>query len=376
MTTSDEREYKLLINTSRDFAKKILLPHREENDRYPLADMDEKIMEKAYELDFFHVWLPEELGGFGGHLKKLVLILENIAETDAGMAVMILINAMAQEIILQAGEGKALADICTREKSVHDFLIAFPAFTNPFETSSVANARKKGDTYILNGETPYVVLGNISGQALVYAKIEGDDSDSFFLVDLKAGSVRTGDPVISLGLHACPVCDVCFHDTEAMIIGEKGKAPDYFNRMYGTFMLAGASIAAGIMRGAFDDALAYCRNRVQGGRPIGNWSELQLMLSHMALTVKNAETMIACLCEGGAGKGTEGDEGIISASIPIFDQARDVTSSGIQALGGYGYMEDYSQEKRFRDAQHLQSFLGRATLKKLNFLKSFYKLAS
>jgi butyryl-CoA dehydrogenase len=143
MTPSDEREYKLLINTSRDFAKKTLLPSREENDRYPLGEMDEKILENAFELGFFHVWLPEELGGFGGHLRKLVLILENIAETDAGMAVMILVNAMAQEIILQAGEGKVLADICTRKKSVHDFLIAFPAFTNPFETSSAAKARKK-----------------------------------------------------------------------------------------------------------------------------------------------------------------------------------------------------------------------------------------
>jgi alkylation response protein AidB-like acyl-CoA dehydrogenase len=376
MTLSDEREYKLLYGASRKFAQKILLPEREENDRFPFSRLNTGIIEKAFELDFFHVWLPEKLGGMGGHLKKLILILQTIAETDASMAVMILSNALAQDILIQAGEDNTLETVCSGEKSAADFLIAYPAFTNPYESSTRVTAQKKDGMYCLNGETPYAVLGNFARYALVTAKIEGDNEDSYFLVSTKDGSCKIGDPILSLGLHACPVADLRFNGTEAVIVGERGKARDYFQSTFRALILAGASVAAGIMRGAFDDALAYSRSRVQGGRPIGNWSEVQMMLSGMALNVKNAETMVSYLSEQEEGGESAREDAIIAASLPIFDHALDVTTSGVQVLGGYGYMEDYSQEKRFRDARHLQTFLGSPYLKKIHFIKSFFKLAS
>lgn len=375
MESPDSREYKLLSKTSREFAQKVLLPGREENDRYPLSELNEQIIEKAYELDFFRVWLPEKHGGFGGHLKKLIIILKNIAETDASMAAMILSNTLAQEIIIQAGEQDKLETICSRENGVKDFLISFQAFTNPFETSSMVTAKEKGGVFYLNGEARDVVLGNIAGNALIGARIDGDHADSYFLVSSRKPSFQSGDPIFSLGLHGCPIADIRFHDTEAVMVGEKEKVLDYFQRMYGSLILAGASISAGIMRGSFDDALKYSRKRVQGGRKISQWSELQLLLSDMALKVKNSETIISYMSEQAVPSGLVCEEEIISASIPLFDQACEVTSNGIQVMGGYGYMEDYSQEKRFRDAQHLQSFIGRSYLKKINFMKSFYKLA-
>lgn len=376
MTSSDEREYKLLYDASRKFAQKILLPGREENDKFPFSKLNSEIIKKAFELDFFHVWLPENLGGLGGHLKKLILILQNIAETDASMAVMILTNAMAQEIIIQAGDEKTLEDVFSKGKEANDFLISFQAFTGSFESSSTITVTEKDGHFLLNGEAPYTVLGNISGHVLVQAKVQGDKTDSYFLVSSHGDSFHTGDPVFSLGMHSCPVADLRFADTRATIIGERGKAGEYFRRMYGTLILAGASVAAGIMRGAFGDALSYSRNRVQGGRKIGEWSELQLMLADMAIKVNNAETMISHLAEWVSDKRASSEEEMISASLPLFDHALDVASNGIQVLGGYGYMEDYGQEKRFRDAQHLQSFLGSTYLKKIHLMKSFYKFAS
>ncbi|MFH2066122.1 MAG: transposase [Pseudomonadota bacterium] len=46
------------------------------------------------------------------------------------------------------------------------------------------------------------------------------------------------------------------------------------------------------------------------------------------------------------------------------------TADGIQVMGGAGYMKDFGQEKRFRDARHVQSLLGMAPMKKISYLKA------
>jgi alkylation response protein AidB-like acyl-CoA dehydrogenase len=49
------------------------------------------------------------------------------------------------------------------------------------------------------------------------------------------------------------------------------------------------------------------------------------------------------------------------------------TTDGIQVLGGVGYMKDFGQEKRFRDARHIQLLLGSAPMKKIRYMETTYK---
>ena len=46
-----------------------------------------------------------------------------------------------------------------------------------------------------------------------------------------------------------------------------------------------------------------------------------------------------------------------------------MTEDGIQVLGGNGYMEDYGQEKRFRDARQAQTLLGLVPRRKLEYVR-------
>jgi alkylation response protein AidB-like acyl-CoA dehydrogenase len=48
--------------------------------------------------------------------------------------------------------------------------------------------------------------------------------------------------------------------------------------------------------------------------------------------------------------------------------ACDITSDGIQILVGKGYMKDYGQEKRFRDAKHAQTLLDLVPMKAIHFI--------
>lgn len=372
MTRTEYNEYRLLETASREFAQKVLLKSREENDRFPYADLDRSVFEKAFGLDFFHLWLPEKMGGLEGHIGKLCTILIHIAEVDAAMAVTILTNAMAQEIMMQAGEHDRLDECCAKSASPEDALISFSSFTNPVEMPPEITAVQKDDTVLLTGIATGMVMGSMAEKMIVPARVAGDTDCSWFIVATDRETVTVGDPVIGLGLHACPATDIRLNETPGVMIGERGKASEYFLNMLGRLIPAGAAIATGIMKGSFADALKYSQARMQGGRKINAWSEVQLLLSNMALKVRNAEMLIdhvTATCTN------DSVPDRLAASIPAFDHACDVTSDGVQILGGYGYMEDYSQEKRYRDALHLHSLFGVSYLKKIHYLKTCCKIA-
>jgi alkylation response protein AidB-like acyl-CoA dehydrogenase len=58
-----------------------------------------------------------------------------------------------------------------------------------------------------------------------------------------------------------------------------------------------------------------------------------------------------------------------AAALHVLSSATTLATDGIQAMGGVGYMKDFGQEKRFRDAGQIQAFLGNFPMKKISFIK-------
>jgi alkylation response protein AidB-like acyl-CoA dehydrogenase len=52
----------------------------------------------------------------------------------------------------------------------------------------------------------------------------------------------------------------------------------------------------------------------------------------------------------------------------VAEMACRATTDGVQVLGGNGYMKDFGQEKRMRDAKQVQCLLGRAPVRKMDFI--------
>ena len=307
----------------------------------------------------------------GQRLSALCVTLDNICQEDTSLGGIMFTCAAAHELITIAGNDDKLSQITETAKSVQEFLIAFPVFNNPSEVAHVASATKKGDTYILNGNVEYMVAGNISGHALVPATIAGTNGYSFFLVNLGNDVVSASDPVLSLGLHACPAVDMTFNGAEGILIGEAGKGADYFKAMSDRLHVAAAAMSLGIMKGSLKEALTYAKGRFQGGREIIHWSEMKMIMADMGVKIKNAEMILNT-----AAKAVDSEENGWQAcsrasAIHIQSMACELTTDGIQVLGGVGYMKDFGQEKRFRDAKHIQSLLGMAPLKKINYFDDY-----
>lgn len=370
MLTTVKCELKSFEDLARSFAAKELAANREEHDRYPFGPFFDDVVAKAYDVGLLGATLPEECGGIGQDIGALCVILDHISAADASLGGIIFTNALSQEIILAAQRKDALTSITGNAADANAALIACAAFANPSENGVAVEAVYTKDTYALNGFIEYVVLGGIAGHALVPAKIKGQQNGySYFLVDTAERGYAKSDPVVSLGLHACPAVDVKLTGIEGKLIGQAGEGAKYFSKASDRMHAAVAAIQCGIMKGSFREAFDYSQQRCQGGKEIINWSGLRMILGQMAVQVKVAEMVVSEAAQAVENQVQQWNLYTRAAALHLSEQACKLTTDGIQCLGGNGYMKDYGQEKRFRDAKHVQALLGLAPMRKLSLIK-------
>ncbi len=368
MKTMRCSELEMLKELAVDFAARELVENREENDHYPFAPFFSKVVEKAHEVGFFSLTLPEELGGGGQGVGALAMVLDTVCQADASLGGMIFANALAQEICLQAGEGKALA-VLAGDQAVRDALLAFPAYDDPRHTRPSLEAGKKGKGYSLSGSIDYVALAPLGSRALLPARVGDADGGSLFLAGLEDKGMSVSDPVFSLGLHACPACDLVLRGVEAKLVGQEGRGGAYFIAASSRMMAAAAALATGVLKGSVREALDYAKQRRQGGREIVNWSEVRMILANMAIAAQSADLLVEGACRAVEEQELGWEFSAGAAAIKAMDMACDATTDGIQLLGGNGYMVEYHQEKRFRDAKQIQALMGMAPMKKMEYAK-------
>ncbi|HOS96458.1 MAG TPA: acyl-CoA dehydrogenase family protein [Deltaproteobacteria bacterium] len=345
------------------FAARQLANRRESSDRYPFGPFDDTVLAKADELGFLGITVPEDLGGIGQGISTLCVVLEGICRTDASLGAVIFTHTLSQDIILRSGSVDLLCSPSSRGR-----LIACSAYSNPDEHKDPPRAEKGKKGYTLTGSAGYVVLAPIAAYALLPAKIPGQEGYSFFMVDLSQSGVKASEPVFSLGVHACPVADLALDGAEAELAGREGAGAAYFGEAAGVMSAAAAAMSLGIMRGSFDYALAYSNEREQGGCTIVNWSMIKTILADMAVQTRIGDMAVYGACSAIENRLPGWDIVAKSAALHVQDAACRVTTEGVQVLGGYGYMKDYGQEKRFRDAHQMKTLLGMAPLRKVELL--------
>ena len=373
MITALNKDLKPFEDLITEFSKEELKPHVEEHDRYPFGNLDEEVIEsgfrKIYDLGFLGIMLPEKYGGIGQGISALCMMLGHVAEVDASYSLIIFTSSLSQEVILAADADKIATKIFLNAKTARDYLVAFPSFTNPGQIITLPKAAASGKGHKLSGKLDYLVLGNFSNWAVIPAKLEGKPGYSFFLVDLNDSGVHKSEPIFSLGLHACPIVDIAFDNAGAQLLGEAGQGERYFDTASKVMHVATAAMSAGIMRGSLKEAMDYTKEREQGGRVIINWSEVRMILANMAVKSRAADMCVAETCQGIEAKIQDWGIYSVATAIHVHELACDVVTDGVQVLGGNGYMKDYGQEKRYRDARQVQALLGLAPLKKLALIK-------
>ena len=377
MLTTIKSELKPFEDLAHNFAVRELAANRKANDSYPFGPFFDPVVARAYEAGLLGITVPEECSGAGQGIGALCVILDRISAVDASLSGIIFTNALAQEIMLAAGGKDTLKAIMEKATDTRSTLIAYPAFSNPGETQIGLDAVRTGGTFRLSGTIEYVVLGGMAGHALVPARIKGQDGRqdgyTFFLVDQGGKGITKTEPIFSLGLHACPAVDLTLAGVEGIPVGKEGDGARCFDHASDRMHAAVAAIQCGIMKGAFQEALSYSQERFQGGREIINWSALRMLLGDMAVQAGIADMVVSGAAMAVDQQDPQWGLSARAAALHLSELACKLTTDGIQILGGNGYMKDYGQEKRFRDAKQVQALLGLFPLRKLGLVSAMAK---
>lgn len=189
-----------------------------------------------------------------------------------------------------------------------------------------------------------------------------------------------------MGLHASPTCVLELDNARGHLIGEAGCGLQALFVMMNGMRLAVGVQGAAVANVATLHALAYAKERPQGGRPdapaimISEHADVKRMLLEMtatsemirALALKTAALLDrADIREGdeAAGYLKLGELLLPLAKTLGAESAFHVASQGIQVLGGYGYTNDYPIERMARDIRVASIYEGTSGIQALDFVK-------
>jgi len=367
--TLDEQQ-QMLRDSVRQFTREHVIPVAGELDEE--AKFPEEICEKAWNLGIMNSKVPEAQGGLGLGTFESVLISEELAYGCVGVATTVLANNLAATPLVLFGtdeqKDRYLGQL------VNEVSFASYATSEPGAGSDVAGIRTKvdkvGDEYVLNGSKAWITNGGHASWYTVFATLDPSSRHKgicCFVVPRDAEGVTAGKKEDKLGQRASETTQVHFDDvklTRENLVGEEGQG---FKIAMMTFDRTRPDIggfAAGIMRRALDESVAYAKERKTFGVPIAKHQAIQFMLADMAMKLEATRLLTYTAAKAlDAGQPAS----IYSSYAKAFgaDSAMEVTVDAVQVFGGYGYTKEYPVEKLMRDAKLLQIYEGTSQIQRM-----------
>lgn len=358
-------DLKLLKSTIREFVENELLPLTDELEE--TDDIPKSAIDKMKEMGLFGLPFSEEYGGAGVGELGYCVALEELGRANAAFSNLIgahcSIGAMA--FYLDASKelkSKYMARLCAGDK------LACFALSEPNAGSDAANiqtsARLDGGTYVLNGVKHFITSGDLADFATVFAvtdkSLGARGGITAFWTDLDQPGVKRGPNDKKMGLRGSHTCELVFQDAKVPADHVIGKVGMGFITAMKTLDLGRLSLGAGCVGGSqmlLEKAIAYAKERVQFGKPIGKQQAVQFMLADIATKIFAARNMVY----HGAWKADRGDRFSLEAAMVkryCSDMSIWVVDRVLQIHGGMGFMKETGIERAYRDARILAIYEG------------------
>jgi acyl-CoA dehydrogenase len=231
-------------------------------------------------------------------------------------------------------------------------------------TALKTTARREGnDRYVVRGQKIWTSRAEHSDLMLLLARTTPLDEVkkrteglSVFLVDMRAALGRglTIRPIRTMMNHA--TTEVFFDDLEVPaenLIGEEGRGFRYILSGMNAERILIAAECVGDAKWFIERAVAYAKERVVFGRPIGQNQGVQFPIARSYADMRAAELMVReaiRLYEAGENPGAEANMAKMLAADASFEAA----NVCVQTHGGFGFAEEYDIERKFRETRLYQ----------------------
>jgi alkylation response protein AidB-like acyl-CoA dehydrogenase len=314
---------------------------------------NEALYKQMAELGWLGITIPEEYGGSGGTMLDASLFME---ETSRGLAP---IGGYATTLIV-AGATRRFGT----EEQRRDILggiaggaVEAIAMTEPESGSDVGSlttsAERANGGFVINGQKVFISNAHISDHVLIVCRTTKGESKHEGLTMISVPREVEGMEIVPIETMGGRETNTLYlKDVEAPAESVLGEVDQGWTQLMAGLNVERLILAAtmlGIAQRAFDDALAYAKERRQFGRPIGSFQALQHRFADLATELEAARLMtrwVATLTDEAPDRMLPKEASMVK--LYVTEVAKRVTLEGMQMMGGYGYSSEYDMERLVR----------------------------
>jgi acyl-CoA dehydrogenase len=361
-------EQRLLQEMVREFAERQVRPVVAELDaRLDPADCyPADLIRKGSELGLRTLVLPEEFGGADAGVLTQAVILQEISKVDPGVAKVFAQCWKITLMIHRVGTDEQ------RERFLRPFVDDPDCVCSILTTESESGAdnhlpydvpeagirlkaEREGDEFVLNGRKQFCSLVGFSKLMIVFARTDRSvgmtqGSTAFVVTDGTPG-LSYGRIHDKMGWRLYPQGEAIFENVRvpaSHVLGEIDRAWADVRWYFGKTMEI-PSCALGAAEAAYEQALEYARDRVQGGKPVIEHQAVGLRLSKMKMLLTTAQIALWHAAWGIDENPDYKPSTTYWAKAFITESCREVAEEAMELMGGSGVMRDTGMEKHVRD---------------------------
>jgi acyl-CoA dehydrogenase len=349
----------LLRSSVREFAEKVVKPVARRIDQENAVPPD--IIRQVAEMGYFALRVPQEYGGPGLSTLESVIVVEELARASGAVAIMATVSGtmVAYPLVHYASpEIKERYLTKLAKGAIGAFALSEPCCGTD-AAAITTRAVKEGDEYVISGRKTWITNSPYADFFLVAART-GRPEDrhrgvSLFVVD-KTSCVEVSK-LDMMGYRGSGTSEVLFKDCrvpESNMVGQLNGGFKVVMDALNEGRVVTAATALGLAEAAFEDALAYSRQRETMGVPIAEHQMVQYMLAEMKVRV---EAMRLLIYEA-AKRVDAGDPDYpmwsSMAKLAAAQWGVDVARMAVQVEGGFGYSRESLVERVYRDVKMVE----------------------
>ena len=384
-------EQKMMRDAVKEFADKEIWDKKHEFEKHNYK-LTEEVMEKAGNLGFLGVGVPEEYGGLGMPLTSSLLVCDYFSgssgSTSTAFGAHTGIGTMP--ILMYGNEDQKMKYIPKLASGEH---IGAYCLTEPSAGSDANNGKTKAELssdkkyYEITGQKMWISNAGFADILTVFARIENDKNITAFIVENNPeNGIELGSEESKLGIHSSSTRQVFFNGTKVPVENMLSERGNGFKIAMNALNIGRIKLAAACLdaeRRITTTSVKYAIEREQFKTRIIEFGAIREKIAKMAMdtyvgeaatyrATKDIEDRITILREDGKNhqeaelQGVE--EYVIECSIlkvAVSEDAQNCADQGIQIFGGMGYSTETPMESAWRDSRIARIYEGTNEINRL-----------
>jgi alkylation response protein AidB-like acyl-CoA dehydrogenase len=254
-------------------------------------------------------------------------------------------------------------------------LVTAVAMTEPGAGSDLSGIRTSavrsspgGDHYVVNGAKTFITNG-INADLVITAVRTSEEKHrglTLLILERSMAGFERGRNLAKVGLHSQDTAELSFTDVRVPVANRLGDEGAGFGQLVANLPQERLSIAIagiGAARAAFDQTVAYVRERRAFGTSIGTFQNTRFVLAEIATEIDVAQAFVD-KCVLALNEGDLSAEDAAKAKWWCTELQGRVVDRCVQLHGGYGYMLEYPIARAFTDARVTRIYGGATEIMK------------